>query len=422
LKANNRYKTKSRQLLALYFAMTAATKKRGNMKSHKWNRIVLKVGSALIAPERKGCSSRYLLHIAKFILQCRDMGLQVILVSSGSVAAGGHFFKNAENPSVAIKKAMAAAGQNEMLAAWARFFDFPSAQILLTHADLDDRDRYESIRETVFALLDNDILPIINENDTVTTDDLKVGDNDNLSAMVAAATDSDALIICSDVDGLYDKNPHTNDDAKMFKEVTHIDQDIYDMAGGAHSSVGTGGMKTKIEAAEKATSHGIATYIVNGFKESSFEQLIGGENPGTVFTPYEMPLTEHLHWMTHTAKAQGELVIDSDFDYPLDEHSEQLTSDSIVEVHGDFSAGDTIYVRSDDGKHLAKAEANYSSCLLDFITSHESDDENSEFQHETGPIISDKNIAILEQVEEDEIEDAQEKKDDQDSKDSENKK
>ena len=370
------------------------------MKNHQWKRIVLKVGSALIAPERKGCSSRYLLHIAKFILQCRDMGIQVILVSSGSVAAGAHFFGNIENPSLAIKKAMAAAGQNEMMAAWDRFFDFPSAQILLTHGDLQDRERYDSIRETVFALLDHGVLPIINENDVVTTDALKVGDNDNLSAMVAAAADADSLIICSDVDGLYDKNPNTNPDAKLIKQVCTIDQDISDMAGGAHSSVGTGGMKTKIEAAEKATSHGLSTYIINGFKESSFEQLILGNNPGTIFTPYEMPMEQDLHWMTHTAKAQGELVIDADFDSPFDEHSEQLTSNEILEVRGEFSAGDTILVCSDDGTHLAKAEANYSSCLLNFIATHDSAKDSNEFQNHTGPIISDKNIAFLEQEEE----------------------
>lgn len=367
------------------------------MKGHQWKRIVLKVGSALIAPERKGCSSRYLLHIAKFILQCRDMDIQVILVSSGSVAAGAHFFGNVQNPSLVIKKAMAAAGQNEMMATWDRFFDFPSAQILLTHGDLQDRERYESIRETIFALLDNGILPVINENDTVTTDELKVGDNDNLSAMVAAAADADALMICSDVDGLYDKNPHTSTDAKLIKQVCDINQDIYAMAGGAHSSVGTGGMKTKIEAAEKATSHGITTYIINGFKESSFEQMMLGNNPGTIFTPYDMPMKEDLHWMTHTSKAQGELVIESNFEHPLDEHSEQLTSDEIVEVRGNFSVGDTILVSSDDGKHRAKATANYSSCLLNFITGNESDNESNEFHHQTGPVISDENIAVLEQ-------------------------
>ena len=237
------------------------------MQKLNWRRIVLKVGSALIAPEQDGCRSRYLLTIAQFIVRCRAQGIEVILVSSGSVAAGSHLFPEQEKRSVTMKKAMAAAGQTEMMAMWDRFFDFPSAQILLTHGDLRDRERYTSIRETVFTLLEHGVLPIINENDTVTTDDLKVGDNDNLSAMVAAAADADALMIFSDVDGLYDKNPNLHEDAVLLPEIDSIDESIYAMAGCATSAVGTGGMKTKIEAAEKATSHGITTFILNGFKE-----------------------------------------------------------------------------------------------------------------------------------------------------------
>lgn len=366
------------------------------MNKFQWKRIVLKVGSALIAPERKGCSSRYLLSIAQFIVRCRAQGIQVILVSSGSVAAGAHQFPDQENPPISIKKAMAAAGQTEMMATWDRFFDFASAQILLTHGDLRDRERYESIRETIFSLLEHDILPIINENDTVTTDELKVGDNDNLSAMVAAAADADSLIICSDVDGLYNKNPHLHPDAMLLSEVDEISDKIYAMAGGAHSAVGTGGMKTKIEAAEKATSHGISTFIVNGFKESTFNQLLEGENPGTLFMPYESPMQEHVHWMTHTSKEQGEVVVESDPAQPLDEFSDQLTSNKVLEVHGDFAAGDTILLRSDDGTKLAKAKSNYSSCLLHFIADHDSPELADQVEQQTGPIISDKNIAILE--------------------------
>jgi len=202
------------------------------MNRSNWKRIVVKVGSALIAPNRQGCSSHYLLSIAQFIVRCRMQGIQVVLVSSGSVAAGAHLFPEETKKNIAIKKAMAAAGQTEMMATWDKLFDFPSAQVLLTHADLRDRERYVSIRETLDSLLDHGVLPIVNENDTVTTDKLKVGDNDNLSAMVATAADADALIICSDVDGLYDKNPHKHDDAKLLSWVDKIDESIYAMAGG----------------------------------------------------------------------------------------------------------------------------------------------------------------------------------------------
>ncbi|TRY33862.1 glutamate 5-kinase [Aliiglaciecola sp. M165] len=365
------------------------------MNLFNWKRIVIKVGSALIAPNGKGCSSHYLLGIAQFIVRCRELGVQVVLVSSGSVAAGAHLFSQKE-PTLAIKKAMAAAGQTDMMATWDKLFDFPTAQILLTHADLRNRDRYISVRQTIFSLLDNGMLPVINENDTVTTDTLKVGDNDNLSAMVAAAADADALIICSDVDGLYDKNPHTNDNAQLLSWVSKIDEKIYAMAGGATSQVGTGGMKTKIEAAEKATSHGINTFIVNGFTELSFNMLLEGKNPGTHFQPYEEPMQEHLHWMTHTSKAQGEVIVENDFNTALDAASEELTAQEIVKVEGDFAVGDTILVRKDDGTKLAKAKSNYSSCLLSFLADQQDKDFTQKMQNKTGPVISDKNIAVLE--------------------------
>jgi len=367
------------------------------MNRSNWKRIVVKVGSALIAPNRQGCSSHYLLSIAQFIVRCRMKGIQVVLVSSGSVAAGAHIFPEETKKNIAIKKAMAAAGQTEMMATWDKLFDFPSAQVLLTHADLRDRERYVSIRETLDSLLDHGVLPIVNENDTVTTDKLKVGDNDNLSAMVAAAADADALVICSDVEGLYDKNPHKHDDAKLLSWVDKIDENIYAMAGGAaEDGVGTGGMRTKVEAAEKAVSHGIDTFIINGFTELSFNLMLEGQNPGTHFQAHEKPMKENVHWMTHTSNAQGEVVIKEAFSDDLDEGVESLTSSEILDVKGEFSVGDTILVRREDGVKLAKAKSNYSSCLLNFIANEGNQKFASEFEEKTGPIISEQHIAVLE--------------------------
>lgn len=367
------------------------------MSFPNWKRVVIKVGSALIAPNKQGCSSHYLLSIAQFIVKCRANGTQVVLVSSGSVAAGSHLFTEEEKTNIAVKKAMAAAGQTEMMATWDRLFDFPSAQILLTHGDLRDRERYVSVRETIDSLLDHGILPIVNENDTVTTDKLKVGDNDNLSAMVASAAEADALIICSDIDGLYNKNPHEHDDAELLKWVENIDESIYAMAGGAAADgVGTGGMRTKIEAAEKAVSHGIDTFIINGFTELSFNMLLEGQNPGTHFQPYDKPMQENVHWMRHTSNAQGEVIVQSDFDVSLESDAEQLTSSEIIGVKGEFSVGDTILVRKDDGTKLVKAKSNYSSCLLNFIAKQDSEEFATEFEEKTGPIISEQHIANLE--------------------------
>ncbi|WP_435805245.1 glutamate 5-kinase [Shewanella psychromarinicola] len=368
------------------------------MSTSHWKRIVVKVGSALIAPNQQGCSSRYLLGIAQFIATCRAQGCQVVLVSSGSVAAGRHLFSDLAEPTVSLKKAMAAAGQADMMATWDKLFDFPSAQLLLTHGDLRDRDRYISIKNTIATLLEHGLLPIINENDAATTAKLRVGDNDNLSAMVAAAADADALIICSDVKGLYTKNPNLHDDATLIKQVSEINADIYAMAGGATSSVGTGGMFTKIEAAEKAISHGIETMIVDGFDADTFNQLLKGQNPGTLFDPYDVPMKDLLHWMTHTSQILGELIVGNDFSADLQKHDTQLTSDDVVAVRGNFSVGDTVLVRKGDGTKLAKAKSNYSSCLLHFIADKEDREFANNAQQKTGPLISDKNIAILEQI------------------------
>ncbi|PKG97317.1 glutamate 5-kinase [Paraglaciecola sp. MB-3u-78] len=366
------------------------------MNRFNWKRIVIKVGSALIAPHGKGCSSEYLISIAEFIVSCRSQGIEVVLVSSGSVAAGSHLFPDELQQTIPIKKAMAAAGQAEMMGTWEKLFDFPTAQMLLTRCDLRDRERYVSVRETIFTLLEHDVLPIINENDTIVTDKLKVGDNDNLSAIIAAAADADALIICSDINGLYNKNPNKHDDAVLIPNVPEITADIFAMADGATSAVGTGGMITKVEAAQKATLHGIDTYIVNGFTEQTFEMLLNGENPGTHFSSDPSPMKEHLHWMTHTSTAQGEVIVEDDFTVKLDAHSEELTSDDLLEIKGEFAVGDTILIRKHDGTKLAKAKSNYGSCLLSFITNQEDKNFASDFQEQTGPIISDKHVALLE--------------------------
>ncbi|MFC3033152.1 glutamate 5-kinase [Pseudoalteromonas fenneropenaei] len=359
-------------------------------------RLVIKIGSALIAPQQDGCRSQHLLKIAQFIVDCRSKGIEVILVSSGAVAAGAHLFAKEVQQSVAVRKAMAAAGQTEMISMWERFFDFPTAQLLLTHADLRHRERYTSIRETLFTLLAEGILPIINENDAVTTDSLKVGDNDNLSAMVAAAADADSLVICSDIDGLYNANPRVVEGASLIPEVRAITDEIKAMTDGPNSAQGTGGMRTKLQAAEKATSHGITTYIVNGFKDSTFRLLLEGQNPGTVFFPYDEPLLESQHWLMHTAKAQGELVVSAQLTKAEEPLAQQVRSDDIVAVNGEFSAGETVLITDPQGNRLAKAKTNYSSCLLSFIAQHDSGLLTSQMQESIGPVISQQHIAVLE--------------------------
>ncbi|MCL1036118.1 glutamate 5-kinase [Shewanella corallii] len=343
------------------------------MKSvNQWKRVVVKVGSALISPNRHGCSSRYLLSIAQFILQCRQQQIDVVLVSSGSVAAGAYLVDKPGSDSVAVRKARAAAGQMEMMATWSRFFDDATAQLLITHADLRDKERHQSIRETLFALLDNQLLPIVNENDAVTTKRLKVGDNDNLAAMVAAAADADALILCTDIEGLYTANPKEVADATLVPVVNKITPEVFAMAGGSGSDVGTGGMFTKVEAAEKATAHGIDTYVLDGRNNASFDALLKGENPGTCFVGRSNPMTSGDHWMAHTVRTFGKVVFEEEWDTKAlsEGNTEGLTSEVIAQVDGSFQKGDPISLYDSDGNEIARAHSRYSSCLLEYFATH----------------------------------------------------
>ncbi len=308
-----------------------------------FNRIVIKVGSALVAPDAKGCSGKYVLTIARFISQCQQQGKEVILVSSGSVAAGRALIVHGSpNPSIEAKQAMASVGQMKMMANWQRFFDGPCSQILITHGDLRDRQRYINIKNTLRVLLANKVIPIVNENDTVATEELKVGDNDNLAALVAQVCDADALIILSDIDGLYDKEPKANPDAQLIPEVKAITKEIRAMAGATANVIATGGMITKIQAAEKAVENGIDTYIVNGRHSHVFEALLNGENPGTHFCASQTATKAKKHWLKHTLKSQGKAVLDTGAANAVLHKGASLLPSGVLDVSGEFTIGDSI--------------------------------------------------------------------------------
>ncbi|QOL26276.1 glutamate 5-kinase [Thalassotalea sp. LPB0316] len=340
-----------------------------------FNRVVIKVGSALVAPQGHGCSGQHLLSIARFITQCHLAGKEVILVSSGSVAAGRQLIQHGSpNPSIPAKQAMAAVGQMKMMANWQRFFDVPCSQLLITHGDLKDRKRYINIRNTLRILLENKIIPIVNENDTVATDELKVGDNDNLAALVAMVSEADCLLILSDVDGVYDQDPRTNPQAKKLKVINQITPAIYAMAGGSQNHIATGGMKTKIQAAEKAVDNGIATFIVDGAQPEAFDQLLRGENPGTLFTPQDSVTKAKKHWLKHTLKSAGQLVLDAGASKALTTKGASLLASGIVQVNGQFDVGDSIEMRCQTSEQIiAKGISQYNSRDLNKIKGQHSD-------------------------------------------------
>jgi glutamate 5-kinase len=266
-----------------------------------------------------------------------------------------------------IKQAMAAVGQTEMMATWSQLFDFRCAQILLTHDDLADRRRYLNIDNTLRTLLANQVLPIVNENDSVATAELKVGDNDNLAAMVAIAVDADALLICSDIDGLFSANPRTTPNARFIARVEQINADIYAMAGGSHHAIGTGGMLTKIQAADKATRQGVDTLILNGQNAAAFDALLRGEQAGTLFVRQQDRLSAKKHWLLHSLKSQGSVTLDSGAVQALVHKGASLLAKGVTAVNGAFDKGDAIWLCDSVGKQLAKGICQYSATELQLI-------------------------------------------------------
>lgn len=330
------------------------------MNAFTWQRAVIKVGSALVAPQGDRCSAQYLLPLARFISASRELGKEVILVSSGSVAAGRTAVPVNHTPSIAEKQAMAAIGQTQMMANWARFFDFPCAQVLLTAEDLADRKRFVNVQNTLRELLKHGALPVVNENDTVATAELKVGDNDNLGAYTALVAQADTLIMCSDIDGLFTADPRKQPDAELIPQVDQITDDIRALAGGAGTSVGTGGMRTKLEAAEKCMQSGIQTLIVNGRKGEIFDTLLAGKCPGTLFLPNQTAKSARSHWLQHSLKTKGVVQVDSGAVKALLGGKASLLPTGITRIEGHFDAGDAISI-VDDNAEIGRGLSQYSS-------------------------------------------------------------
>ena len=330
-----------------------------------WKRAVVKVGSALVAPEGRP-SPQHLHAIAAFVQQSRQAGRAVVIVSSGAVASGRELPDAAAGGlrprprTLAEKQALAAIGQPRLMALWSSLLDAPAAQLLLTYDDLRDRARFANARATLAALLGMGAVPIINENDTVAVEELKVGDNDNLAAHAASLAGADLLVILSDVDGLFTADPRRHADATLIHEVARVDAAVYARAGGAGTTNATGGMKTKIEAAEKATARGIATVLVNGTRPAALAALAQGRVDGTFFHPQGAALTARKHWLRHTLPASGRVLVDAGAARALTTSGASLLPSGIVGVEGAFGRGDAVLVvEAATGARLAKGIAQY---------------------------------------------------------------
>lgn len=333
-------------------------------------RLVIKIGSNLLASAEKGLNTERLHALTNDIADVVDTGHKVVIVSSGAVAAGLKKLGLKEKPKdIRLKQAAAAIGQSSLM--WAYEENFAGfnkkvAQVLLTKDDIANRQRYINAKNTLLTLLSYDVIPVINENDPVAVDEIKFGDNDMLAALVSSLVEADMLIILSDVEGLYTKNP-SHKDAELIECVNEITSDIEKSAGSAGSAVGTGGMYSKILAARQANSHGIPVVIMSGKKSGLLARLINGEKAGTYFQPNVQRLSSRKGWIAYGVKSKGMIYLDDGAVNALTNQGKSLLPSGILKIEGEFEVGDYVRCVNKEGKKIAKGLTNYSSKELDQI-------------------------------------------------------
>lgn len=311
-----------------------------------WRRAVLKVGSNLLAADGGGLTPRFAASLAAFIATSHAAGRQVVLVSSGAVAAGRALLHAREAPGrdLAARQAMAALGQAPMIALWQSLSARPVAQVLLTHDDLRNRRRYLNARATLQGLLALEALPVVNENDTVAVDELKLGDNDNLAAIVAALVDADLLLIASDVDALYSADPRRDPAATRIARIEAVTPTVMAMAGGSGSAVGTGGMRTKLEAAEKAGAAGIPTALFDGRDNATVQALAEGHLRGTLVCTPRNRMQARKYWLLHVPAAPGCIRVDAGAARAISDGGASLLPKGVIDAAGEFQRGDMVEI------------------------------------------------------------------------------
>jgi len=328
-------------------------------------RIIIKVGSSLVTNDGKGLDSAAIAKWAAQIAHLRGLGKQVVLVSSGAIAEGMQRLGFEKRPTgIHELQACAAVGQMGLAQIYETSFrqhGLGTAQVLLTHADLADRERYLNARSTLFTLLDFGVIPIINENDTVVTDEIKFGDNDTLGALVANLIEADVLIILTDQKGLYAADPRKNPAAEFIHEARAGDPRLEEMAGGAGSSIGRGGMLTKVLAARRASASGAHTVIAWGREENVLTRLAAGEAIGTSLRADTAKLNARKQWMADHLQTAGRVVLDAGAVQKLTAEGKSLLSIGVTEVGGEFGRGDVITCIDTEGRAIARGISNYAS-------------------------------------------------------------
>jgi len=327
-------------------------------------RVVVKIGSNVLTRDQ-GLNLPVIESISHEICRLIDSGREVILVSSGAMAAGMRKMALAKRPeAIPARQAAAAVGQAGLILAYEEAFardDMKVAQILLTADDMTNRKRYLNARNTLNTLLEWGVVPVINENDTVMVEEIKFGDNDNLAAVIALLMDADLLINLTDIDGLYDKDPRVFADAELLPEVNTIGKNIERYAGDIPGTLGTGGMLTKIKAARKVTAAGIPMVIANGTHPEILQRLFRGTSTGTFFIPRQERLSSRKCWLAFSLKPKGAIIIDDGATKAIKGRGKSLLPSGIERVIGEFGVGDPVQLIDGAGQILGNGLVNYSA-------------------------------------------------------------
>lgn len=362
-------------------------------------RIVIKFGTSVLTG---GTSRLDRAHMVELVRQCAALyqgGHDIIICTSGAIAVGRERLGFPElPPTVTNKQMFAAVGQSRLMFEWERFFEIYGihvGQMLLTRADVEDRRRFLNARDTLQSLLSQRIVPVINENDAVATAEIKVGDNDNLSALVVLLAGADLLLLLTDQPGLFTADPRRNPNAQLIPEVSDIDRSLHASAGASGSGLGVGGMITKLQAADVARRAGAEVVIAAGRAPNVITRIVGGEPVGTRFPALETPLESRKRWIYAGPTPAGSLTVDEGAALALRDEGSSLLPAGITGVSGDFGRGDTVSILRPDGSELARGTTRYGSAELRQIMGCHSDEIAARLGYAYGPVAVHRNDLIL---------------------------
>ncbi|MBF0674989.1 MULTISPECIES: glutamate 5-kinase [unclassified Pseudomonas] len=352
-------------------------------------RWVVKIGSALLTADGKGLDRAAMDIWVAQMVALREAGVELVLVSSGAVAAGMDRLGWQERPKAMHElQAAAAIGQMRLVRAWESSFaehGLQTAQVLVTHDDLSDRKRYLNARSTLRTLVSLNVIPVINENDTVVTDEIRFGDNDTLAALVANLVEADLLVILTDRDGMFDADPRNNPNAQLIYEARADDPALDAVAGGSAGALGRGGMQTKLRAARLAARSGAYTVIIGGRIERVLDRLKVGERLGTLLSPEQSRRAARKQWLAGHLQMRGTLVLDAGAVKALREGHRSLLPVGVKAVAGSFRRGEMVVCVSPEGEEVARGLANYSAVETQKICGHPTDDIEKLLGYVDGP-------------------------------------